>query len=1062
VKSSHQPAPKFVFRTPVLPFSALSAAITDLASLRRWLDDPANLEAVFVASPDLAEHVEAWRQKAEPDPAIERTIVRYLSRMAGRSTPFGLFSGVAIGSFGAATKIEIAARGRHGRHTRLDNDYLFSLCDELLKDPAIRGELTYTPNTSLYPSSGRWRYAEARVDGGGRSYHLVAVDATDYLDAVLTRAHSGATLAQLVDVLVADPEITREEAEGFIGELVAAQLLLPELQPYVTGPEPAEGLIRILSTRPAGKAAATTLIEVNRAIAAIDATPLGTPPDAYRAIAKQLEVLPAQVKLPRLFQVDLNLGVDVATLGPAVIAELERGVDLERRLGVEPGETQWTRFRAAFETRYEGREVPLVEVLDEEAGIGFGETGAPAQTPLIADLAFPYRAGAGQTSWGTREAYLVMLHAGAIARGATEIELTDADLEVLASKTATGAMPDTFAAMVEVIAESAQAVDEGRFQLRLNGVGTSSATRLLGRFCHGMPAMTELVGELIAAEEKLHPDVMFAEVVHLPEGRIGNILIRPLLRKYELAYLGKSGADLEHQIPITDLMVSVVNGRVVLRSKRLGKEIRPQLASAHNFSARSLVIYRFLCAVAMQDLRGGGWSWGALDDAPFLPRVRRGKLILSRATWLLRRTELEQLDKAAKGGKAAKTQAQHDEVRARQLAAVQALRDARRLPRWIVVADYDNELPVDLENALSVDSFVHLVKGRPVVTIHELLPGPESLMVRGPEGAYMHELVVPFVRTEESARAATPARKPMTGARRFAPGSPWLYVKLYGGITNAEAVLRDTVWPFAREVRAEGLASQFFFIRYADPDNHVRVRFRGDPARLTGELLPRLSEKLQPAIDAGLLWRIQLDTYEREVERYGGDHGIELAEALFDADSAAVLAIVDSCRGDEGAAARWRLALRGIDQLLADLGLTVADRHKLMTGARDGFGAEVGMDTEFQRRLGDKFRTHRNEIADLLAAPADDESHPFSPGLAAFAERSRQLAPVAAALRDAAAADKLTSSIPDLAGSYVHMHVNRMLSAAQRRQELVLYDLLRRHYDGVVAREKAAAKKLNA
>jgi hypothetical protein len=39
------------------------------------------------------------------------------------------------------------------------------------------------------------------------------------------------------------------------------------------------------------------------------------------------------------------------------------------------------------------------------------------------------------------------------------------------------------------------------------------------------------------------------------------------------------------------------------------------------------------------------------------------------------------------------------------------------------------------------------------------------------------------------------------------------------------------------------------------------------------------------------------------------------------------------------------------------------------------------------------------------------------------------------------------------------MHVNRMLAAAQRRQELVLYDMLRRHYDGVVARERAAAKK---
>jgi hypothetical protein len=132
-----------------------------------------------------------------------------------------------------------------------------------------------------------------------------------------------------------------------------------------------------------------------------------------------------------------------------------------------------------------------------------------------------------------------MLHANAIARGAMEIELTDADVEALATKTP-GEVPDTFAVMTELIAESAQAIDEGRFQIRVNGVGVSSATRLLGRFCHGSPAMTELVGELIAAEERLHPDVIFAEVVHLPEGRIGNILIRPVLRSYEIAYLGKA------------------------------------------------------------------------------------------------------------------------------------------------------------------------------------------------------------------------------------------------------------------------------------------------------------------------------------------------------------------------------------------------------------------------------------------------------------------------------------------------------------------------------------------
>jgi len=223
-------------------------------------------------------------------------------------------------------------------------------------------------------------------------------------------------------------------------------------------------------------------------------------------------------------------------------------------------------------------------------------------------------------------------------------------------------------------------------------------------------------------------------------------------------------------------------------------------------------------------------------------------------------------------------------------------------------------------------------------------------------------------------------------------------------------------------------------------------------------VLPRLSAAIEPMIANGMVWRMQLDTYEREVERYGGDAGITLSEQLFAADSEAVLAIVETTPGDDGAQARWRLAVRGLDTMFADLGLSLADRLALMTRARDGFGAEFGLDTAFQRRLGDKYRAVKNELTELLAAAPDDPEHPLAPGFEALAKRSAKLAPIAAALRAA----PLTMSISDLAGSYAHMHVNRMLASAQRRQELVIYDLLRRHYDGILAREKAAAKAKNS
>src|SRR5205085_2668021 len=161
-------------------------------------------------------------------------------------------------------------------------------------DAALRPELILRPNTSLYRAAGRLRYAEARLDGKLRSYHLVAVEPTDYLEATLARARDGVTAAALAAPLV-------DEEAGI------------------------------------------------------------APEDAARGLAG----LPAEAELPRLFQVDLTKPPLGTRLGPEVVAEALRAVELLHRLGAPAGQDALARFREAFARRYEDREVPLAEALDE-------------------------------------------------------------------------------------------------------------------------------------------------------------------------------------------------------------------------------------------------------------------------------------------------------------------------------------------------------------------------------------------------------------------------------------------------------------------------------------------------------------------------------------------------------------------------------------------------------------------------------------------------------------------------------------------------------------------------
>jgi len=71
-----------------------------------------------------------------------------------------------------------------------------------------------------------------------------------------------------------------------------------------------------------------------------------------------------------------------------------------------------------------------------------------------------------------------------------------------------------------------------------------------------------------------------------------------------------------------------------------------------------------------------------------------------------------------------------------------------------------------------------------------------------------------------------------------------------------------------------------------------------------------------------------------------GPRGCCFAESIFEADSDAVLAMVEMLEGDEGANVRWRLALRGADMLLTDLGLEGDEPHAHAAGMKESFGRD--------------------------------------------------------------------------------------------------------------------------
>jgi hypothetical protein len=66
--------------------------------------------------------------------------------------------------------------------------------------------------------------------------------------------------------------------------------------------------------------------------------------------------------------------------------------------------------------------------------------------------------------------------------------------------------------------------------------------------------------------------------------------------------------------------------------------------------------------------------------------------------------------------------------------------------------------------------------------------------------------------------------------------------------------------------------------------------------------------------------------------------------------------------------------------------------------------------------------------------------------------RSEGITAIAQQLENLDRAGRLGVTIQDLASSYAHMHVNRLLRSAHRFQELATYELLDRTYRSQLAR----------
>ena len=278
--------------------------------------------------------------------------------------------------------------------------------------------------------------------------------------------------------------------------------------------------------------------------------------------------------------------------------------------------------------------------------------------------------------------------------------------------------------------------------------------------------------------------------------------------------------------------------------------------------------------------------------------------------------------------------------------------------------------------------------------------------------------------------------------RNYHYGSEWIYFKFYMSENIADKFLVEIMSPLIESFITKKLILKWFYIRYSDPDSHLRIRFHLTNVKHISKISVLIHNNLTSYIKTGFLYKIQIDTYKRELERYGFQT-IQLCEELFYLNSNLNLSLIAKYNDSDE---RFLLGIKFIDEFLNDFGYNLHDKKELIGILKKGFSEEFNANKLINQSLSAKYRNLKTEIK--LCLESDEISfgeiisqhrNPFQLVLINLKKISRENYRV---VRN------------DIIDSLLHMHCNRLFKTKQRVHEWIVYDFLFRYYEGKQGRLK--------
>lgn len=1014
-----------------------SFAVNDLELL---LSNPKFLESIYIASPVL--YKECIKYKAneltsdKEKQKLINAIAKYYTRMYSRCTPFGLFSTCSLAEWSTDNTSFTFMEEEYNRHTRLDMYYLCSLAKQLAALPFIKQQLLFYTNNTCYIVDNEVRYIEYKYQKVLRKYVISSVTHSTHLNKILDHCNNGAKLDTIKELLIKD-NVNEETAINYVNSLIDAQILVDELEPAITGAEFLYQIINVLQriNEDVGDHRITAIIEylqqINNEIDLLDQRKVNKV-EHYKKIIDTIQKLNIPFEENKLFQIDaFRKPENKSKINANIQDKLLSALDAITRITFNPQQENASllqQFANKFYEKYEERSIPILEALDFDYGIGYPVNKKKSFAPLVNDI-LPTANSSNENKMLKLEKsdkWPLNIIAEAYTNQQYMVELTEDMLPK--EHPSFDDMPPSLSAMFKII-------DQNTDQILIDGFFGSSAINILGRFAHAHVGINELANQIAKEEEEKNSETIFAEIIHLPDTRAGNVILHPSFRAYEIPYLGKPTVTANFQISLKDVYIKLTPQKhIILYSPKHNKVIIPRLSNMHNYVHASLPIYHFLSDLQHQQSSSSFvFNWGIAKYLyAFFPRLIYKNIILSAATWRLNKKDLKELDNLNENN--------FNEI-------IKTFTHKRKLPRLVLFIEADNELLIDFENNITVTYWLTIAKRyNENIFLKECIHNATNT-----DFTFINQCIAPIIKntpTYTTQKFSTNILKEIqanNSKRTFTIGEEWLYFKIYCGESTADNVLTENISPAITELLSNGHIQKWFFIRYADPDFHLRIRFKLSKNEYCANIIQTINSYLKAKVNSNIVYKIQLDTYKRELERYG-DNTIDLSESIFYFDSQACLQLINLLNGDEKENIKWLWALRAIDELLNNFGLTLQEKHTLMKLSRDAFNKEMKIDKAIKEKINAKHRTYKAAINEILNNNIYD-TNKYKSIIDIIDQRSKSIQSIAEEIISIKEGKNLMVNWTQLLCSYIHMTCNRLITSKARVYEMVIYDFMYKYYE---------------